>query len=361
MAVAARVALGLLDRRALQWLIWLLAGGLLLLVLLLGGLAGQQSPPATEAGPSAEALADIPGPYLAAYQAAAAKYGIDWAILAGIGRVECDHGQDPDPSCNTPGAENSAGAGGPMQFLAGTWQSYGVQPSGQPATASERWDYLDAIYSAANYLRASGAPGDYHDAIWAYNHADWYVSEVESWAAKYRAAAAAAVPVAGVVPGSVARIDPSSGDAIPAAGEPAAVQQMILAGNEIIGFPYVYGGGYSAAAMSLTDPQPDGGGYDCASSVSYLLHAAGLLASAEDSSELEGWGDPGPGRWVTVYANSGHAFMSVGGIVMNTAWYGPVEPTSPSSGPRWQPASTIAKQIAGDSYGGFLERHPAGL
>ena len=196
MPVAVRVAIALLDRRALQWLLWLIVGGLLLLVALLGGLAAQQSassPPA--AGPSATAIADIPANYLAAYQAAAAKYGLDWAILAGIGYVECDHGRNPDPSCSVPGAENSAGAGGPMQFLAGTWTTYGVTPSGHPAPAVARWNYLDAIYSAANYLRASGAPGNYYAAIYAYNHAGWYVAEVEAWAAKYRAAAVTAIPV----------------------------------------------------------------------------------------------------------------------------------------------------------------------
>jgi hypothetical protein len=62
-----------------------------------------------------------------------------------------------------------------------------------------------------------------------------------------------------------------------------------------------------------------------------------------------------------VYANSGHAFIDVAGVVMNTAWYAPVQPTTPSSGPRWQPASTIAAQYAGDQYGGFVQRHPQGL
>ena len=211
-------------------------------------------------------------------------------------------------------------------------------------------------------LRAAGAPGNYYNAIYAYNHAGWYVAEVEQWAAKYRAAAATAIPVGTLVPGSIARIDPSSGYAIPAAGEPRAVQQMILAGNRIVHFPYVYGGGHgSPQALSLQSPQPDGGGYDCSSSVSYLLHAAGLLSSAEASGQLESFGDPGPGQWVTVYANSGHTFMAVGGIVMDTAWYAPVQPTSPASGPRWQPGSMIAAQAGGSHYGPFVVRHPPGL
>ena len=70
-----------------------------------------------------------------------------------------------------------------MQFLASTWATYGVAPDGG---TPDRWNPEDAIFGAANYLQASGAPGDYRKAIFAYNHAEWYVDEVESWAAKYR-------------------------------------------------------------------------------------------------------------------------------------------------------------------------------
>ena len=103
-------------------------------------------------------------------------------------------------------------------------------------------------------------------------------------------------------------------------------------------------------------------GYDCSGATSYLLHAAGTFGLyAEDSTQLESYGQPGPGSWITVYANSGHAFIAVAGIVMNTAWYAPVNPTVPDSGPRWQPSSTIPAQYAGDQYGGFVQRHPDGL
>ena len=140
---------------------------------------------ATDA-PSALAKKEIPPEYLSDYEQAGQKYHLDWAILAGIGKVECDHGRDPDPSCTQEGAVNSAGAGGPMQFLASTWATYGVAPGGG---TPDRWNPADAIFGAANYLKASGAPGDYRKAIFAYNHAEWYVDEVESWAAKYRGSA----------------------------------------------------------------------------------------------------------------------------------------------------------------------------
>jgi hypothetical protein len=137
------------------------------------------------AQPSITARDDIPPIYLRLYEAAAAKYELDWTILAGIGTVECDNGEDPAPSCTVPGALNYAGAGGPAQFLVSTWQKYGVTPGGQGTP--NMWNPADAIYSMANYLRASGAPSDYPKAIYAYNHAWWYVTEVLAWAERYRA------------------------------------------------------------------------------------------------------------------------------------------------------------------------------
>ena len=84
-----------------------------------GALPGADSPGADSGdGVSALARADIPSQYLRYYQHAAQRYGLDWAILAAIGRVECDHGRDSDPSCTRQGAVNGAGAGGPMQFIA---------------------------------------------------------------------------------------------------------------------------------------------------------------------------------------------------------------------------------------------------
>jgi hypothetical protein len=135
--------------------------------------------------PSLEAVDTIPMLYLHLYEAAAAKYSLDWTVLAGIGRVECDNGEDPAPSCTVPGALNYAGAGGPAQFLVSTWQRYGVTPTG--TGTPDMWNPADAIYSMANYLRASGAPRDYARAIYAYNHAWWYVDEVLVWARLYRA------------------------------------------------------------------------------------------------------------------------------------------------------------------------------
>jgi hypothetical protein len=88
---------------------------------------------------------------------------------------------------------------------------------------------------------------------------------------------------------------------------------------------------------------------------------AAMAAGFPASGSLQTAGVPGPGQWVTVYANPDHTFIEVAGIVLNTAWYAPVKPTTPGTGPRWQPASTIEPQIHGDSLGWFDEVHPQGL
>lgn len=133
----------------------------------------------------------------------------------------------------------------------------------------------------------------------------------------------------------------------------------IAAGNQLIAKPYIYGGGHGRPLTQLD------AGYDCSGSTSYVLHGAGIFGDyAEDSAGLESYGQAGAGHWITLYTNSAHVFINVAGIVLDTAWYAPVQPTTPGSGPRWQPASIIPAQYAGDQAagnGGFIQRHPAGL
>ena len=138
--------------------------------------------------PSQEALADIPGDYLALYQAAAAGLpGLDWSILAAIGKIESDHGRSPLAGVAN-GTENYAGARGPMQFLQSTFDSvtarHPLPPGGQKPPSP--WNKHDAIYAAAYYLCDSGAQKDIRKAIWAYNHADWYVNDVLAQAEEVR-------------------------------------------------------------------------------------------------------------------------------------------------------------------------------
>ncbi|MHB1837750.1 MAG: 3D domain-containing protein [Solirubrobacteraceae bacterium] len=162
-----------------------------------------------------------------------------------------------------------------------------------------------------------------------------------------------------LTPGSRAVILPSGLAAAPR-DAPAAVKLAIAAGNELISKPYVYGGGHGIPLPQLAS------GYDCSGSTSFVLYAAGVLHAdyAPDSTGLETWGQPGPGRWITVYTNSAHVFVDVDGVVMDTAWYAPVQPTVPGSGPRWQPEQIIGPQYQGDQAagnGGFIQRHPPGL
>jgi hypothetical protein len=126
---------------------------------------------------SAMHVGDIPPSYFALYRDAATATGLDWAILAAIGSVETDHGRIQGGAC----AVSSAGARGPMQFMPGTWASYGH--------GGDICDPVDAIPAAARYLKASGAPGNYHAAILAYNHSEAYYAAVTSKARGYRDAA----------------------------------------------------------------------------------------------------------------------------------------------------------------------------
>lgn len=138
----------------------------------------------SEAGVQPAAADDaeaIPGDYLKLYQEAGKKYGIPWNVLAGVGKVETDHGRSNLPGVRS--GENYAGAGGPMQFLAPTFKSYGVD--GNRDGRKDRYDPEDAIPSAANYLKASGAPERMRSALFAYNHSWDYVNLVLDWAKRY--------------------------------------------------------------------------------------------------------------------------------------------------------------------------------
>jgi peptidoglycan DL-endopeptidase CwlO len=180
------------------------AAFILLLVAVLGGIAAEQMGRG-QWQPSPVALADIPTTYLVDYQQAALRFEVDWAVLAAIGKVECDHGRSRAAGCNPPGTTNAAGATGPMQFIGSTWRigtpPMSVPPPGPPAArgtgyatdgdgdgVADVWNPADAVAGAARLLRANGAPADYRSAIFAYNHSHAYVAEVLAQAAKYRGA-----------------------------------------------------------------------------------------------------------------------------------------------------------------------------
>jgi hypothetical protein len=149
-----------------------------------------------------------------------------------------------------------------------------------------------------------------------------------------------------LTPGQRARLL-SSGQAAAPADAPAAVQAIIAAGNQIVGKPYLYGGGHGLALDQVAPA------YDCSSSVEHLLYGARLLplTYGAASGELESFGLPGPGRWVTIYANADHVFMYVAGLRWDT--HNAAGPQDGSAGIGWHPLVR--------SSDGFIARHPAGL
>lgn len=128
----------------------------------------------------------IPAEYRASYRDAADACGeLDWALLAGIGKVETDHGRSDMPGVHA--GSNAAGAAGPMQFLPST---FATVRSRHPEVGPDIYDPADSIEAAAQYLCDSGLDtGDEYAAVFAYNHADWYVDKVRARAATYRGAA----------------------------------------------------------------------------------------------------------------------------------------------------------------------------
>jgi hypothetical protein len=435
---------------------------------------------------SACAASGVPPVLIPIYQRAAAKYELGPqgpAVLAGINAVETGFGTNLGPS--------SAGAEGWMQFMPSTWATYGVDANGDGVKDPNNPE--DAIFAAAGYLSAAGMPRDTYAAIYAYNHADWYVSEVLAnagcyahevggpaftaaglgpqievlrcepspawkkdipaeyleafedaaaryelgkrgvWAlaaiahlesnfgrgmtkqqletegalgldptewSKYRvdgngdghiqpqsiadSAATLARLIwsrgslsAGIfthnqaewfvqevlqeaeameggckvsyvdwrvaplssgsqVPGATAVLNPNGLASAPAEAPPA-VKAAIEAANSISTTPYVWGGGHGSWYSY---------GYDCSGAVSFALYGAGLLDTPLTSGSLESYGEPGPGKWITIYANATHTYAVIAGLRWDTVG------DEHGTGPRWHDAPPYPE--------GFVVRHPPG-
>jgi cell wall-associated NlpC family hydrolase len=203
-------------------------------------------------------VADIPPAYLLLYQQAGLAFDVPWQVLAGIGKVECNHGRHPDPACWQEGKTNAAGAGGPMQFLADTWAQYGLD--GDNDGNVDRWDAADAIVSAANFLKHNGAPDDIPAAVFAYNHSQTYVQQVLAWAGLYAndygSSAASAV----------------QRSAASAALSSAA--QAVAYALAQLGTPYLWGG-------------EGAGGFDCSGLVQAAYASAGVSLPRVAQSQYE--------------------------------------------------------------------------
>jgi cell wall-associated NlpC family hydrolase len=432
------------------------------------------------------AISGVPPVLIPIYQRASAQYELGPqgpAVLAGINAVETAFGTNLGPS--------SAGAVGWMQFMPATWATYGVDANGDGVADPNNPE--DAIFAAASYLKAAGMPADTYGAIFAYNHADWYVEEVlanagcyadevgansfsaaglgpqipvmvcqpapdwknqipeeylsafENAAARYElgkrgvwtlaaiahlesnfgrgmtkhqlrtesalgldpvewkryavdgnndgkirhsdiadAAATLARMIwsrgsidAGVfthnqaqwyveevsqeageieggcqvhyidwriaplstgfeTPGPNAVLSPDGLASAPSSAPPA-IKAVIAAANSISKTPYVWGGGHGSWYSY---------GYDCSGAVSFALYGGGLLDTPLTSGALESYGEPGPGKWITIYASATHTYAVIAGLRWDTV--GDAEGT----GPRWHPEPPYPE--------GFVVRHPPG-
>jgi cell wall-associated NlpC family hydrolase len=213
------LALSGLGREALK-----VAGGLALAVLISLAFAISSLTPFTSVAEPGNAVIsadtdEIPPDQLAVMQQAAASCGLPWQILAAVAKVESDFGRNM--------ATSSAGAIGYGQFLPSTWATYGN--GGNPH------DYHDALPAMARYLCASGAPGDIRAALFAYNHAEWYVDQVLAIAIRYGYGQSS-----------------------------APTNRVVELARSQIGMPYVYGG---------ESPQT---GFDCSGLVQWVYAQVGI-------------------------------------------------------------------------------------
>ena len=432
------------------------------------------------------ATTGVPPVLIPIFQRAAAAYGLGPqgpAVLAGINEVETAFGTNLNIS--------SAGAEGWMQFMPATWEGYGVDANGDGV--KDPFNPEDAIFAAASYLSANGMPADTYGAIFAYNHADWYVGEVLANAGCYAAEiGSSAFTAAGLGPqiqvlrctpapnwkrdipaeylsafedaaaryelgkrgvwalAAMARLESNFGkgmdkkelrregalgldptewkhfavdgdddghirhgdiadsaatlareiwsrgslsagifthnqaewyvqevleeadqieggckvsyvdwrvaplatgfetpgpsavltsDGLASAPQsaPPAVKAAIEAANSIATTPYIWGGGHGSWYSA---------GYDCSGAVSFALYGAGLLDTPLTSGSLESYGEPGPGKWITIYASATHAYVEIAGLRWDTVG------DASGTGPRWHVEPPYPE--------GFVVRHPTG-
>lgn len=148
-----------------------------------------------------------------------------------------------------------------------------------------------------------------------------------------------------LTPEQTATIDPATGFAKLPESAPQEVKDAITAANEIVGKPYVYGGGHKLKVVAAAER-----GFDCSGTVSFALRGGDLLTRPLDSSSFLKWGAKGRGTWITVYTNPGHAFAVIAGLRLDTSAAG--DPSG-AKGPRWRPVPRSTK--------GFTARHPVGF
>lgn len=283
-----------------------IVAGALCIALAFGGTGGCAS--ATAAAPSgAGEVHGVPAKLIPIYQQAAARYRLGPkgpAMLASINFNETTFGTN---MVNTTGS----GAEGWMMFMPETWASYGVDANGDGVR--DPYNPWDAIFAAGRYLHASGAPADWPRAIYAYNHAGWYVRRVLGDAERFA---------------GITSVEAPQGEACGAPLGPMAepVRRMLAAAYREAAkqLPYKWGG---------FDPSV---GFDCSGGVSWVLDIGGFLTGRTDTTGLAAWGQPGPGKWITVYvkttgdAEEEHAAIEVAGVLFESGGGG--ENENPNGG-----------------------------
>jgi uncharacterized membrane protein YgcG len=250
------------------------------------------------------------------YMEAGHRFGVPWEVLAAINAIESDYGRDLSTS--------SAGAVGWMQFEPSTWKEYGMAVDGH--SEPNPYDPRDAIFSAAKYLAAAGARHDITGAIYAYNHAGWYVQDVLQRAS---AIAAHAQFERSAVKHGIFSVYFASGTRRPAtvryrSGVLSHYDRLIAAANMVsaANFPYLYGGGHEQPARFAP--------FDCSGAVSYVIQQAGYKVPTTVSGDIPIWKFPaGPGR-VTIFYNPTHTYMRIGNRFFGTSGF-----ARPGGGAGW--------------------------
>jgi len=311
--------------------------GLVIAIAFLGGSSAEGCGGATT---PVSLSSHVPRELVPIYGEAAARYKLGSrgpAVLAAINFVETSFGTNV--------ATSSAGASGWMAFMPATWGEWGVDGDGDGD--KDPYSAPDAIFSAANYLHDSGAPGAWWEAIFAYNHAGWYVEKVLRYEKEFSAGAGGEVTVTTPCAFTAAPND--------------AVAKIVAEAERLSQIrprtSYVYGGSHGVS------PTPANGPFDCSSAVSHLLQVAGFGNPTMDTIALLGWADRGPGKWVTIfdkpYGQDAHTFFRFDPSVTpsNKRYWGTSGMWFPGHGPGWIPESTFSESYLS----GFVELHPAGL
>jgi membrane-bound lytic murein transglycosylase B len=276
----------------------------------------------------------IPAEYLEAFEQAAARYELGkrgvWA-LAAVARLESNFGRGM--------SKKQLEETGPLGLEASEWKRYRVD--GDDDGHIRHADIFDSAFTLAREIWSKGS---LEAGVFAHNQAAWYVEEVIGEAEEIEGGCQTSYvdwrvsPLAAesTVAGAEAVIQPNGLAAAPASAPPA-VKAAIAAANSIATTPYVWGGGH-ASFYSY--------GYDCSGAVSFALYGAGLLDSPLTSGALESYGEPGPGKWITIYANAEHTYMTIAGLRWDTVG------DANGTGPRWHAEPPYPE--------GFVVRHPAG-